>query len=236
MSEFYFGIDYAKLAEKLREELNRLNQVIFSKNRELGIVYKRPFSLSRKLFLYLQHLGNDTYRFNTDTYQYVMLTRPVPSDLANAVDYLEQTVTQTSETLQIDQRFILAEDHQDDLTVKELAKAVVKVGVKGDGTYKTFISKVAFIAEKVDTAGVYTTLGSKTVTLSPAISNSSTAWVTYSVLGLIKLSETLTVNERLILRVQVYGYMESGGTSQAVRLYFTRGLDESYFEVPVWED
>jgi hypothetical protein len=243
--EVYAGIDYAKLAEKLREELRGLdlrnltdiyNQLSFSKGRELGIVFKRPISLSRKLFLYLQHLGSETYRFDTSTYAYVMLTRAVPSDEVNGVDYIEASVTETSETLKIDQRFVMAEDIQDDLVIRGLATAVATVGVKGDGTYATYISKLVFTIEKVDTAGNYTTLSTKTVTLSPPFSTTGTSWVYGSVEALLKITEVLTTNERLALRVQVYGYMAAGGTAQAARLVFTRGSSDSYLEVPVWED
>jgi len=206
--------------------------------RPLEVVGTAPRMTPRTLRLYAQHIGDDSWTLpdGTTTTDMVLVRAPVPTALLNANDNTEQSVTQTTSTLQIDQRFVLAEEFMQELVIEGLARAVVRVGVKGDGTYNTYIDRIIVDIEKVDSAGAYTSLASKDITLSSAQSTSGTDWVTGDWQVLLSLSrQNIDTDEQLVLRVRIYGYMDLGGTAQAVRLYHTRGSGDTLVDIPLDE-
>jgi len=197
-----------------------------------------PRALPRHVRLYAQHIGDDSWTLpdGSTTTDMVLTRDPVPASLANANDYVEAAVTETTSTLKIDQRFVLADNFMQDLVIEGLAKAVVRVGAKGDGTYNTYIDRIIVNIEKVDENGNYISLVSKDITLSSALSNSATDWETWDWQVLLSLSrQTIEPDEQLVLRVRVYAHMAEGGTDQTVRLYHTRGSQDTYVDIPLDE-
>lgn len=204
--------------------------------------------IPRRLFLYAQHLGNESYAFNEYAppgtgYGYVLLPRSVPSDLVNANDFETQAVTQLVETLQIDRRFVLAQDIGRLFFMKGTAMVVCTVGAKGDAAAATNISRVTFDLERVDDQNIYDTILTRTITLTPVHSVVPVTYELVSVEALMRLDDSLRAQieddkdfargERLSLRIRVYAYMAAGGTAQAVRLYYTRGSSDTFLELPM---
>ena len=197
-----------------------------------------PRAVPRYMRLYAQHIGDDNWTLpdGTTTTDMVLVREPVPASLANANDYIEAAVTATTSTLYIDQRFVLAEQPMQDLVIEGLARVVMRVGAKGDGTYATYIDRIIIDIERVTSAGTYTSIASKDITLSTALSNSSTTWATWDWQVLLSLGRTTQgYDTNLVLRIRVYAYMASGGTAQAVRLYHTRGSQDTFVDLPLDE-
>jgi len=206
--------------------------------RPAEVIAQAPRTTPRNIRLYAQHIGDDSWTLpdGTTTTDMVLLRAPIPTALLNANDYTEQAVTQTSSTLQIDQRFVLAENFMQELTIDGLARVICRVGAKGDGTYATTLDRIILDIEKVDSAGTYTSLASKDITLSTALSTTGTAWVTGDWQVLLSISrQVIETTENLVLRARIYAYMATGGTAQAVRLYYTRGSGDTLVDIPVDE-
>lgn len=215
------------------------------------VIALAPRSVSRRLRLYAQHIGEDTWYLPdyTTTTKHVLTREPVPASLANADDYIEAAVTATSSTLAIDQRFYLADLPPTQIEPEGIAQAqyesfvfegtvrvVARVGAKGDGTYATYIDRIVISLEKVDDQNNYTSIFTKDITLSTPLSNSSTSWQTWDWQILRNIDrQLLRADEQLVLRIQIYAYMDSGGTDQAVRLYFTRGSQDTFVDLPMDE-
>lgn len=203
--------------------------------------------IPKRLFLYAQHLGNENYQFATyftpTSYYYVLLPRAVPTDLVNADDYEQQTVTELVETLKIDRRFVMAYDPGQQFFMKGTAIAVCNVGAKGDGAVNTNISKIIFNIERVDDNNTYISIVEREIEINPPHSVSAAPWDLVSIEGLLRIDHSLRAlfqsssvserAERIVLRVRVYAYMDPGGTAQAVRLYYTRGSDDTFLELPM---
>jgi len=206
---------------------------------ELPVV-QMPRSLPFRLKVHLQDLGEERWTLpdnTTTTRQILFRTIPV-SDLANAVDYAEVAITETAvpATPQLDQRFYLAEKSLQDTVLEGTARVVLKVGAKGDGTNATYIDRIAVDVEKVDAANTYTTLASSDITLTTELSNAATAWTTWDWQVFFNLGRTgIERDENLCLRVRIWAYMATGGTAQAIRLYYQRGTEDSYLEIPLDE-
>jgi len=205
--------------------------------RASGAMALAPRSLARYVTVYAQHIKDDPWVLpDGSTTNLVLVRSPVPASLANSDDYEEASVTNTSSTLVIDARFFLAENPFQDWVVGGLARVVCRVGARGDGTYATYIDRIITDIETVDSAGTYTTLASKDRSLSTALSNSSTSWETWDWLALMSLDrQTISMDDQIVLRIRIYAYMASGGTDQAVRLYHTRGSQDTYVDIPLDE-
>jgi len=215
--------------------------------RPQDVIAIAPRSVSRRLRLYAQHIGEDDWYLpdNTTTTKHVLTREPVPASLANADDYIEAAVTATSSTLAIDQRFYLADLIPSQLIAGGVAqvqyesfvfegtvRVVARVGAKGDGTYNTYIDRIVISLEKVDDQNNYTSIFTKDITLSTPLSNSSTSWQTWDWQILRNVDRTLLEpDKQLVLRIQIYAYMDSGGTDQAVRLYITRGSQDTFVDL-----
>lgn len=218
-------------------------------DRPTGVIATAPRSIPRYLRLAAQNIGEETWTLpdGSTTTSYILAREPVPASLANASDYIEQAVTDTSSALQIDQRFVWAEnqllgyyssisDALDSLVVEGTAPIVLKVGALGDGTHATYIDQIQVSLEVLDSSGTYTQKALSDITLSTPLSNDTTSWVTWDWYCLLNLSRTeILATENIVLRVRLYGYMDTGGTSQAVRLYFTRGSTDSFVDIPLDE-
>jgi len=198
----------------------------------------QPRAVPKGFFLYCQELGDDSHTLpdGSTTTTYALLRRPLPTDAEASSDYEEKAVTDTSEAVQIDRRFVLPDPLVDTLLLIGAAYAHITATVKGDGTYATYITKVTFDLETVDSNNTYTSFASKTITFSTAISTTSTSHQYHYIPALLEISQTeVPVTEEVVLRIRIYGYMDTGGTSQAIRLYYTRGSADSYVELPVLE-
>ena len=197
-----------------------------------------PKSIPKALFLYAQHLGNDSHTLpdGATTTKYALLRRPLAASTWEALDYETKNVTDTTEAVQIDRRFVFADSLLDTLVVEGTAYAACRVGAKGDGTYNTYISQVQFDLETVDENNTYTSIVSKTIDFATLKAVSSTSYDTIDVHALLNLPESKIYTSRnLVLRLRISGYVDADQTAGAIRLYYTVGSSDTYVELPVVE-
>jgi hypothetical protein len=191
-----------------------------------------------------QHLGDDSHTLpdGSATTKYALLRKPLADETWGANDY--ETVNLTASfggsgntTLLIDRRFYMAENWPNKYTVAGTAYCAAKVGVKGDGTNATRITSVKFTLEKVTSGGTYSNLASpKTITLSTAFATTSTSYASAHIHAIIDVDEaTVQPTQELVMKIQVYGNMATGGAANSVRLYYYRGQADTYAELPIEE-
>ena len=194
-----------------------------------GLAYgKNVVFIPQQMTLYAQHLGADSHTLpDGTTTKYVLTRNLLPSDNYESEDYLNVSVTSTSETLVINQRFYWWEDVVGDMYLLGDFVPKARFGIAGDGTNAIYLTKVAFDIEALDSGGTHSTVGSKTITFSTPRSTSSTAFDVFNVMGIIKAGfQRFRMYKDLVLRVRAWGYIAAGTGN--MRLYFSRGEDATY--------
>lgn len=203
-------------------------------------------SFPHRLLLYLQSFGSEDYSFD-QSYALGLFRSPQPTNLdthstdQSDLDYKESAnITATSETEVLqDIEFILSEARLRETVLEGACDIALQLKIRADGTYTTYLSKVRVSLFSRDEDGNDTAiLSNKTYTFDTPVSHSANSW---DDLVAIKLHENIsrTVlpdNHRLVLRVEVFGYVsDASATNNKVRLYFSRGSAESYVLLPVIE-
>jgi len=203
-------------------------------------------SFPHRLLLYLQSFGSEDYSFD-QSYALGLFRSPQPTNLdthstdQSDLDYKESSnITATSETEVLqDIEFILSEARLRETVLEGACDIALQLKIRADGTYTTYLSKVRVSLFSRDEDGNDTAiLSNKTYTFDTPVSHSANSW---DDMVAIKLHENIsrTVlpdNHRLVLRVEVFGYVSSASaTNNKVRLYFSRGSAESYVLLPIIE-
>ena len=89
--------------------------------------------------------------------------------------------------------------------------------------YKEMLATITILA------GIYTTIATNTVTFSTPYSVSAN---TYSIIDVHALlsgtAQEFSVSCVMCLRIRITGYLETGGTSQYIRLYYTKAQEDTY--------
>jgi len=180
---------------------------------------------------------NDAYPWGS-THTYLLMENPSPSDLEDSdtsdLDYEEKTgITDTSEALQIDKTFVLA-----DLVGRprqigaQAVRAVCSVSIArtGETDGNIYWTKATFNLGVMDSSGNFTSKVSADAT--PNFSTNSADYQTCSGQAFLDLSTGFTVaaDERLALRVRVYGYIATTENAK-MRLNCSRGSADSYIEL-----
>lgn len=199
----------------------------------------RFYDLATGQFLYLQKVG-DVYTFGTVNPALLLLANPVPADLDKDVnlDYEEKIgISDTVEALQLDKYFVMVPAGVpvgaiDKLYTEGVARAVIGLAVKGNGTIATTLTKVAVDVGVIDEAGVFTSRQSGDTT--PNYSTNSVTYQLLSAQALLNITgaSVINKNERLCLRVRVFGHVASGNAG-AIRILCARGSADSYMEIPL---
>jgi len=213
-----------------------------------GIV---PFrgAVQQWLTLYAQHVGDDTitlpYQAKSDeteaastTQKQILTRRPSPSDLEGVVNSIEKTTQATGDNTTVINcmRFFLDEKLLETLQINGTIRFRVTVAVKTSNTSGTaHLQQIVFKLRKLTANDTYTTLGTKTVTVS--ITNATTAYVEKSVLGLIDASaKSLATDEKLLLEVLTNGKISNASYVCTHRLSYDAGTSKTYCEIAVEED
>jgi len=189
--------------------------------------------------IYILQKVNDPFTFGTVNWTNLLLPTPSPSDLDldSALDEEEKTgILDTTETLQIDKTYILIPDIypqykvERKLIVRGMARMVIKLGVAGDGTYATTLSKVAVDIGYVNRAGTFTSKVAEDST--PNQSQTSAAYKTFSGQALFCDIADFGISRDLLpaVRLRVYAYVASGSTGGKVKIICPRGEADSYLE------
>ncbi len=197
-----------------------------------GYAYSKGIiSIPKCVVCYAQHIGSDTVTLpdgSTGT-SFVLIRNLLPSDNYESDDYKTAQVTSTTPGVSIDQRFYWTPNLIGSLYMAGDFYATCKLGAIGDVSKNTYISTVQFDIESVDAANVYTTIATKTVTFSTPFSVSANTYSTIGVHAMLSgIAQEFSVYWAMSLRIRVTAYMETGGTSQYVRLYYTRAQEDTY--------
>ena len=197
-----------------------------------GYAYKKGIiSIPQCTSYYAQHLGSDssTLPDGTTTTKYALLRKLLPSDNYESDNYKTAQATSSTPSVLIDQRFYWTENLIGSLYLSGDFYAACKVGAIGDGSKKTYISAIRFDVESLNSAGIYTTIATNTVTFSTPYSVSAN---TYSIIDVHALlsgtAQEFSVSCVMCLRIRITGYLETGGTSQYIRLYYTKAQEDTY--------
>jgi hypothetical protein len=164
---------------------------------------------------------------------------PSPTDLDDdpALDQEEKTgIVDTTETLQIDKTFIVIPDIfqqyqvEQNLLIKGTAQMIIKLGVAGDGTYATTLTKVDVDIGYVSEDGSFTSKAMRTST--PNISQAATTYKTFSGQALFCdiPDYSLTRYAHPAVRLRVYAYVASGSAGGKVKIICRRGEADSYLQ------
>lgn len=206
-------------------------------------------AIQQWLTLYAQHIGDDTitlpYQAKSDetessstTQKQVLTRRPSPSDLEGVVNSIEKTTQATGENTTVINcmRFFLDEKLLETLQLNATIRFRVTVAVKTNNVSGTaHLQQVVFKLRKLTANDTYTTLGTKTVTVS--ITNATTTYVEKSVLGIIDASaQTLAAGEKLLLEVLTNGKITNASYICTHQLSYDAGTSKTYCEIGVEED
>jgi len=189
--------------------------------------------------IYILQKVNDPFTFGTVGWTNILMPTPSPADLdADAtLDEEEKTgILDTTETVQIDKIYALIPDvypqFQVDrkLILRGMARMVIKLGVAGDGTYATTLSKVSVDIGLVNKAGTFSSKAAEDST--PNQSQTSTTYKTFSAQALFcDIADFGVSRDQLIaVRLRVYAYVASGSTGGKVKIICTRNEADSYLE------
>ncbi len=210
----------------------------------IGQVNQKYIAFPKQIFLYAQNLGNQNISFNGSTYNNILSLNPLPTNYDNNsasvadLDYTETgNLTNTNESIVIDKEFILLDKFHKRLKIFGIQKAVADCTCKGDGTYSTTLTKVNFKLYKRGNNN-QSLLADSTYTLSTALSQTANSYADpLSFLAIFDLNEIeLDINEKLLLKLQVYGYINTSSTDNKIKLNHARGSADTYLQINILEE
>jgi len=206
----------------------------------------KPVSLLPSVMLYAQTLGSETYSHDT-SYSLCLVRNPQSISFEtlslnqSAYDYAESSsITSLKETEVItDTEFIMIDKRKARTVINGTIEMTSSVRLLGDDTYTTYIDKINMHLLKRDSSGNDTQIVFGSYEWSTAPSTSAAVWsdlITATVRVDTSENVSLLSTDRLVYRIEVFGHVDSASASDnKIRLYYTRGTDQTFVFVPVDE-
>ena len=196
---------------------------------------------STKKFLYLQQV-NDAYPWGQNP-TYLLMEEPSPSDLDkdSDLDYTEvDGLSNSSEEVLLEKTFTYApikkigtmENSVQTLRGTARAVAMASIALDSCSTGVIYWTKAVFDLGEISPTGDFVSLKTATSTPNFSVTNSTSYSSASAQAFLSDVNYTIGVNNRLALRVKLYGYVNSGDSCTGkIKLHHARGSADSYLEV-----